>query len=61
MNDGSEMELGIKLAVSPDRAAKTLKEALLLWLRRCDWGPAFHYFQGEKPEQELPGRFQIEP
>ena len=33
----------------------------LLRLCRRAGRPAFHYFERKKPEQQLPGRFQIEP
>jgi hypothetical protein len=51
----------MNLPVASARAAKTLKEAWLLRLCRGAGRPAFHYFEGKKPEQQLPGRFQIEP
>jgi hypothetical protein len=51
----------MNLSVASARAAKTLKEAWLLRLCRRAGRPAFHYFEGKKPEQQLPGRFQIEP
>src|SRR5438552_4677377 len=50
-----------KLPVAPDRPAKTLEKALLFWFCRSAGTPAFHYFESEKPEQQLPRRFQIEP
>src|SRR5438067_12632084 len=52
---------GVNLPVAPAEAAKTLKEALLLWLCCRAGRPAFHYFEGEKSEQQLPGGFQIDP
>jgi len=61
MSDRSPKAFGIKLPVAPTQAAKTLKEALLLWFCRRAAGPAFHYFKREKPEQQWPGRFQVEP
>ena len=51
----------MKLAVPPDGAAKTLKEALRFRFCRCAGRPAFHYFKREKSEKQLPGSFQIEP
>src|SRR5439155_13761582 len=50
-----------KLPVAPHGSAKTLEKALLFWFCRSAGTPAFHYFESEKPEQQLPRRFQIEP
>jgi hypothetical protein len=48
------------LAVASRHSSKTLEDALLFWFcRRAGW-PAFHYFKGDKPEEHLPCRFQIE-
>src|SRR5437870_8527682 len=52
---------GVRLPVALARAAKTLKESLPFWFCCRAAGPAFHDFEGEKPEQQLPRRFQIEP
>src|SRR5437867_2445878 len=57
----SPKAFGMNLSVASARAAKTLKEAWLLRLCRRTGRPAFHYFEGKKPEQQLPCRFQIEP
>jgi len=61
MSDRPRRHFGVKLPVAPAQAAKTLKEALLLWFCRRAPRPTFHYFESKKSEQELPGRFQIEP
>src|SRR2546427_93971 len=50
-----------KLPVASHGSAKTLEKALLFWFCRSAGMPAFHYFESEKPEQQLPRRFQIEP
>src|SRR5438093_4492128 len=52
---------GVRLPVALARAAKTLKESLPFWFCRRAARPAFHHFEGEKPEQQLLRRFQIEP
>src|SRR5881628_1109324 len=51
----------VKLPVAPTEAAKPLKQAPLLWFCRRAARPALYYFKREKPEQQLTGRFQIEP
>jgi len=33
---------------------------MLFWFCRSAGRPAFHYFEGDKPEEHLPRRFQIE-
>jgi len=40
-----------ELPVAPTEAAKTLKEAPLLWFCRRAGRPAVDYFEGEKTEQ----------
>ena len=59
MSDGPDA-FGACLAVASRLSPKTLEDALLFWFcRRAGW-PAFHYFKGDKPEEHLPRRFQIE-
>src|ERR1043166_1386289 len=59
IGDRPRMISGVKLPMAP--SAQTLKEAPLLWFCRRAGRPAFHNFKGQKTEQQLSGRFQIEP
>jgi hypothetical protein len=61
LHERSLPEYSGELSVAPTEAAKTLKEAPLLWFCRRAGRPAIDYFKGEKTKQQLPGRFQIEP
>src|ERR1044071_862941 len=58
MNDGPDA-LGV-LAVASCHSPKTLEDAALFWFCcRAGW-PAFHDFEGNKPEEHLFRRLQIE-
>ena len=59
--DPDEVRAELYKILAEARAAKTLKESLPFWFCCRAARPAFHDFEGEKPEQQLLRRFQIEP
>jgi len=56
MSDGPK-RFGMNLPVASAEREDAERAWLLRLLRRAG-RPAFHYFEGKKPEQQLPGRFQ---